>query len=159
MAQKPGYLPVFARALGGAAVKLSTKGKYGVKALFELAMHEGAGPVSLKLIAERQGLSEHYLEQLVAPLRKAGLVNSVRGAQGGYVLGRPAAQVSVGDILRVLEGPFEGDEGSAGADDAAEGVWAKVRDRLVAVVDALTLGELVEEARKEQAQRVPMYHI
>lgn len=142
-------------------MKLSTKGKYGVKALFELAMNEGAGPVSLKMIAERQGLSEHYLEQLVAPLRKAGLVNSVRGAQGGYVLSRPAAQVSVGDILRVLEGPFEADDARAGgAQDAlAEGVWAKVRDRIVAVVDALSLGDLVDEARKEQANRVPMYHI
>lgn len=142
------------------ALRLTTKGKYGVKALFELAMHQGAGPLPLKEIAERQGLSEHYLEQLVAPLRKSGLISSVRGAQGGYVLTRPASQVTVGDILRVLEGPLEPAEANAAAiGSPAEGVWERVRQRIVAVVDSITLAELVEQARRQQADRVPMYHI
>ncbi len=152
-------------------MKLSTKGRYGVKALFELAMHQGAGPLSLKAIAERQGLSEHYLEQLVAPMRKAGLVTSVRGAQGGYTLARPAEQISVGDIIRVLEGPI-GFSDCAAEDGAvptehcgryenclAHGVWGRVRDSIIAVVDNISLADLCEEARREQAKKTPMYHI
>lgn len=138
-------------------MKLSTKGKYGVKAMFELAMHEGAGPVSLKLIAERQNLSEHYLEQLAAPLRKAGLVSSVRGAQGGYVLARPAAEISVGDILRVLEGPLE--EQGESRPVRSVGVWERVQVRIVALVDSITLGDMVEEVKAEQSRQNLVYHI
>lgn len=151
-------------------MKISTKGRYGVKALFELAMHEGAGPVSLKTVAERQGLSEHYLEQLVAPLRKAGLVTSVRGAQGGYTLSRPASEITVGDVIRVLEGPIGYTECSTegvvasdycGRADScqAHGVWEKVTKAIIDVVDGITLADLCEEARREQANKVPMYHI
>lgn len=141
-------------------MKLSTKGKYGVKALFELAMLEGTGPVSLKTIAERQNLSEHYLEQLAAPLRKSGLIISVRGAQGGYVLSRPANQITVGAVIRVLEGPIgftdcatEGHSSpESAADDAVHGVWEKVTEQIISVIDSITLGDLVEQARNEQAK-------
>src|SRR5690242_1173163 len=85
-------------------MKLSTKGRYGVKAMLDLALHNSEGQVSLKSIAERQGLSENYLEQLFSALRKAGLVKSMRGAQGGYVLAMAAEEISVGAILRALEG-------------------------------------------------------
>ena len=151
-------------------LKLSTKGRYGVKALFELAFQQGSGPISLKTIAERQGLSEHYLEQLVAPLRKSGLVTSVRGAQGGYVLSRPPEQITVGDIIRVLEGPI-GITDCASEDCAnlehcgkadpclARGVWEKVRDSIINVVDSITLADLVKEAREEQEKQNLMYHI
>lgn len=149
-------------------MKLSTKGRYGVKALFELAMHEGTGPLSLKAIAEKQGLSEHYLEQLAAPLRRAGLVTSVRGAQGGYALARPASEITVGDIIRVLEGPIgvsdcATDDGSSPPDCAqnctVHGVWEKVRDAIVAVVDGISLADLVEAERNEQAKQNFVYHI
>lgn len=131
-------------------MKLSIKGRYGVKALFELALHHGAGPMSLKQIAERQNLSEHYLEQLAAPLRKAGLVSSVRGAQGGYVLARAPEQITVGDILRVLEGPVGFDTDESEGDGPGARVWEKVTRRLVDVIDAITLQELVDDARSEQ---------
>lgn len=148
-------------------MKLSTKGKYGVKALFELALHEGAGPMSLKTIADRQGLSEHYLEQLAAPLRKAGLITSVRGAQGGYVLARPGNQITVGDIIRVLEGPIgftdcavEGEPGpNCGANCVVHGVWEKVTQQIVTVIDSITLFDLAEQARSEQARESLMYQI
>ena len=150
-------------------MKLSTKGKYGVKALFELAMHQGNTPVSLKTIAERQDLSEHYLEQLVAPLRKAGLVTSVRGAQGGYMLARPAAQITVGDIIRVLEGPIGYadcateagvENGCEKADEClAHGVWEKVRDAIVKVVDGITLEDLCRQAREEAERQNLVYQI
>ncbi len=148
-------------------VKLSTKGKYGVKALFELAMYEGTGPVSLKSIAERQGLSEHYLEQLAAPLRKSGLIVSVRGAQGGYTLSRPASQISVGDVIRVLEGPIgftdcsvEGEPApDCAADCAVHGVWEKVTRQIISVIDSISLQDLVEQARSEQALQTLNFQI
>lgn len=88
-------------------MKLSTRGRYGVKAMFELALHYGGDPVSIKEIAERQSISEYYLEQLFSSLRKAGLVKSIRGAQGGYVLSRPPEEITIADIFNVLEGPIE----------------------------------------------------
>ena len=88
-------------------MKLSTKGRYGVKAMFELALNHGLDPLSIKTIAERQNISEYYLEQLFSGLRKAGLVKSIRGAQGGYILARDPKDISASDILNVLEGPIE----------------------------------------------------
>lgn len=88
-------------------MKLSTKGRYGLRAMIDLASHEEEGAVSIASISERQNISESYLEQLVRPLRKAGFIESVRGAGGGYVLAKPADSISVGDVLRVLEGGLE----------------------------------------------------
>ena len=85
-------------------MKLSTKGRYGLSAMIDLAVYSENEAVSLNSIAERQHISEGYLEQLMAKLKKAGLVTSIRGASGGYRLARPASEVSVGDILRALEG-------------------------------------------------------
>lgn len=120
--------------------------------MFELARHEGTGPLPLNVIAQRQGLSEHYLEQLIAPLRKAGLVSAQRGAQGGYLLARPAQDISVGDIIRLLDGPMQLPDASPEA--AVDRVWERVRDSVKAVVDTVSLADLVVEA-----QQAPMYFI
>ena len=85
-------------------MKLSTKGKYGLRAMIDLARYSEKEPVSIGSVAARQGISERYLEQLVALLKKAGLVKSIRGASGGYVLEKKPSEISVGDILRALEG-------------------------------------------------------
>ena len=85
-------------------MKLSTRGRYGLKAMVDLALAYGGGPVSTASLAAQQGVSEAYLEQLISALRKAGLVTSSRGAQGGYALSRPPEEINVGEILRVLEG-------------------------------------------------------
>jgi len=85
---------------------ISTKGRYGVRAMFELALQSDGAPVSIKSIAERQSISETYLEQLFQKLRQAGLLTSLRGAQGGYLLAKPPGEISVGDILKALEGPL-----------------------------------------------------
>jgi len=85
-------------------MKLTTKGRYGLNAMYDLAMSEGEGPQSVKAIAQRQRIPEAYLEQLICALKKAGLVVSVRGAQGGYRIARPAGEISIGQILRALEG-------------------------------------------------------
>ena len=89
-------------------MKLSTKGRYGLRAIVDLARFSEEEPVSISSISAREDISEGYLEQLMALLKKAGLVKSIRGAAGGYVLARPAGQISVGDVLRALEGRLRG---------------------------------------------------
>lgn len=84
-------------------MKLSTKGRYGLRAMIDLARYSEEEPVSISSIASRQDISERYLEQLVGLLKKAGLVQSIRGATGGYVLAKGAKEISVGDVLRALE--------------------------------------------------------
>ena len=114
-------------------MKLSTKGRYGLRAMIDLASHEEEGAVSIASISERQNISESYLEQLVRPLRKAGFIESVRGAGGGYVLAKPADSISVGDVLRVLEGGLEAvtcsvNEGLGGCDAADFCVTRSMRE-------------------------------
>lgn len=87
-------------------MKLSTRGRYGVRAMLELALHPGEGPIALQELAQRQGISAKYLEQLLIPLKASGLVTSVRGAKGGYMLAVAPDKVSLYDIVRTLEGPL-----------------------------------------------------
>ncbi|MDA8442097.1 MAG: Rrf2 family transcriptional regulator [Peptococcaceae bacterium] len=150
-------------------MRLSTKGRYGLKAMFDLAQHIGEGPVSLKNVAERQGISEHYLEQLISGLRKASLVKSVRGAQGGYTLARDASKITVGDIIRVLEGPIAPVECVAEEDpeicDKADccvtrRIWERVRDSIADVLDSVTLEDMVKDAeRLQRDENFYMYYI
>ena len=138
-------------------MKLSTKGRYGVVAMYDLAMHSGEGPISLKSVAARQQISEHYLEQLMGQLRKAGLVKSTRGAQGGYILVKKPSDVTVGDIIRVMEGPIapvdcllNNDPLAAGYCPKREkcvtrGVWQKVGESIAGVLDSITLLDLCNE--------------
>lgn len=137
-------------------MKLSTKGRYGVAAMYDLALHYGQGPISLKSVAQRQGISEHYLEQLMGTLRKAGYVKSVRGAQGGYTLTKDPTQITVGDIIRIMEGPIAPVDCllSEGTDNeyckragicVTRGVWAKVRDSIAQVLDSISLADLCRE--------------
>ncbi|MHB9094161.1 MAG: RrF2 family transcriptional regulator [Eubacteriales bacterium] len=150
-------------------MKISTKGHYGVQAMFDLAQHFGEGPISLKSVAERQDLSEHYLEQLIAGLRKAGLVKSVRGAQGGYILAREPAEIKIGDIVRVLEGPIapvecvngEDTEGCLKAEFCiTRNVWEKVKDSIEGVLDSITLADMCKDAERAKMNRnFYMYHI
>ncbi len=149
-------------------MKLSTKGRYGLKAMLDLAVHNSEGQVVLKSIAERQAISENYLEQLFAILKKAKLVKSIRGSQGGYVLATSADNISVGDILRALEGSLapvdcvaEGHPVSCSIYDCCvtKGIWEKIRDSINTVVDSTTLESLVEEYRKVRNQDNDTYYI
>ena len=148
-------------------MKLSTKGRYGVKAMFDLAQNYGSGPIPLNTIARRNNISEHYLEQLIAVLRKAGLVKSVRGAQGGYILSKSPETITVGDIIRVLEGPIapvdcvneDEPEHCENADFCiTRNIWAKVRDSVAQVLDSITLKDMLEESKNLQEQSY-MYYI
>ncbi|MFD1677741.1 cysteine metabolism transcriptional regulator CymR [Alicyclobacillus fodiniaquatilis] len=123
-------------------MKISTKGRYGLMLLVDLAQQEGSTPISLKSIAERQNLSEHYLEQLIAPLRNAGFVRSIRGAYGGYVLARSAQDIVVKDIIYTLEGPI-----TIVDDDFEDGLgvlWDRLRNAISDVLTEITLKDLVE---------------
>jgi Rrf2 family transcriptional regulator, cysteine metabolism repressor len=123
-------------------VKISTKGRYGLTIMIELAKNHGEGPMSLKTIAQANDLSEHYLEQLIAPLRNAGLVKSIRGAYGGYVLGDEPSKITSGDIIRVLEGPISPVEGIEDEEPAKRELWIRIRDAVKDVLDNTTLEDL-----------------
>jgi len=145
-------------------MKLSTKGRYGLRAVIDLAMHDNEDAVALSQIAERQGISMNYLEQLIAKLKKAGIVNGIRGAQGGYKLAVSADKISIGDILRALEGDLSpvdcseitGSEGSAvcvNSDSCVtKYVWKRISDSINEAVDGIMLSELVDESRRIQAE-------
>jgi Rrf2 family protein len=133
-------------------LKVSTKGRYGLRAVVDLAVNGKSGQVSLKSIAERQGVSENYLEQLFSSLKKSGLVKSIRGAQGGYMLARTTDKITVGDVLRSLEGslcPVDCiDQDLPTSCDRADScvtapVWIKLRDKINEVVDSFTIADLV----------------
>ena len=126
--------------------------------MYDLAVHYGEGPISLKSIAGRQEISEHYLEQLMSTLRKAGYVKSVRGAQGGYSLTKNPADISVGDVVRIMEGPIAPvdcllqDSTSQqycrrASTCVTRGVWAKVRDSINNVLDSITLADLCRDEK------------
>ncbi|WZL71490.1 Rrf2 family transcriptional regulator [Clostridiaceae bacterium 35-E11] len=149
-------------------MKLSTKGRYGVKAMFELALSYGEGPIALNNIAEKQNISIHYLEQLFSSLRKAGLVKSVRGAQGGYMLANKPENITVGDIIRTLEGPLapadcviEDDKKECYKADycVTRTIWQKIRDSINDVVDAITLQDMIDDHKKMNSNDSYMYYI
>ncbi len=123
-------------------MKISTKGRYGLTIMIELAKKHGEGPTSLKTIAQANDLSEHYLEQLIAPLRNAGFVKSIRGAYGGYVLAKGPTEISAGDIIRVLEGPISPVEGIEDEEPAKRALWMRIRDAVKGVLDNTTLEDL-----------------
>lgn len=136
-------------------MKISTKGRYSVTALYELALHYGEGPVPLKSVAQGQGLSENYLEQLMVPLRRAGIVKSIRGAQGGYMLAKSPAEITIGSIITTVEGPIAVVDCLLAEAGAAEqmcdracacvtrGIWEKVCDSISEVLESITLQTLL----------------
>ena len=139
-------------------MKLSTRGRYGLRALIDLAVNSETESVSISSIALRQGISEAYLEQLMAKLKKAGLVVSIRGAQGGYKLARPAKQISVGDVLRALEGNLDAVQCAGLSEEGCQGaqlcvskyVWQRINESIARTVDEIKLDTFVEESREAQ---------
>ena len=132
-------------------MKLSTRGRYGIHAMYDLALHADDGPQSIKAISEREGVPEAYLEQLIAVLKREKLVNSTRGAQGGYMLSRPPEEITVGDVLRAMEGGLNlvdclDEEDACGKSCACASriVWLKLRDGLNAIVDGITLRDMIQ---------------
>lgn len=140
-------------------MKISTKGRYGLRALIDLAQYSEIEPVSISSIATRQGISERYLEQLMTLLKKAGIIKSIRGAAGGYVLAKAVDEISVGDVLRALEGSLEPVECAAfGGNDSCEAaggcvtkyVWQRINESINNTVNEISLKQLVEESKTVQ---------
>ena len=139
-------------------MKISTKGRYALRLMLDVALHSHGAAVPLRDVALRQDISDKYLEQIVTQLSRAGLVRSVRGAGGGYILAKPAYEISVGDVLRALEGSLEpvdcaglDPEGGCKAADSCvtKYVWQRINESINHTVDEIMLSQLVEESRKK----------
>lgn len=144
-------------------MRISSKGDYGLRALFDLALHYGQGPVRSREIAERQAIDEHYLNQLLIQLRRAGLVQSLRGPQGGHQLARHPREVSLRAALQALEGPLlemaEGVPMPPQPNEAAvlASVWDGLRGAVETYLDHLTLDDLAQRKREQEGET--MYYI
>ncbi len=137
-------------------MKISTKGRYAVRLMLDLAQNDTGECIKVKDIASRQGISEKYLEQIIAILNKAGYVKSVRGAQGGYRLAKEPGEYTVGMILRLTEGSLapvaclEEDYGECVRLDTCEtlDVWRQLHEAICQVVDGVTVADLLEKRKK-----------
>ncbi|HPT86822.1 MAG TPA: Rrf2 family transcriptional regulator [Bacillota bacterium] len=146
-------------------MKISTRGRYGLRAMLDLAVFSRGEHVALNAIAERQNISENYLEQVFSILRKAGLVRSVKGAQGGYTLAMEPAQVTVGMILRALEGELavvDEENSGEGVESAMlsclqSNVWDPINASMNQVADSISLQDLVDSFNN--INEAPMYYI
>ena len=126
-------------------MKISTKGRYGLRLMVDLAVHYEQGLVPLKEIAVRQEISEKYLEQIMMQLNRSGLVRSVRGAQGGYCLAQPPESITVGAVLRVMEGSLAPVDCDRMDRCVTVTVWQKLKEAVEGVVDAITLRDLAND--------------
>ncbi len=139
-------------------MKLSTRTRYGVRAVLELAANQSTEPLRIKTIAHRQDISVKYLEQLMAVLKSAGFVRSIRGSKGGYILAKPANQIKLNDIFNALEGPvttvecLENENYCARvADCVTRQVWAEVQQAITNVLQSMTLQDLVDRAKDKRS--------
>ena len=145
-------------------MRVSTKGDYATRALQDLALHYDQGPVQIEGIARRQGLPLRYLEQVLLMLKRAGFLRSKRGVKGGYYLAKPPREITIGEILRALEGPVAPIFCvTAGAREvcpkegmcALQDLWGQVRDAVSKIVDTTTLEDISRRLRaKQEAARV-----
>ena len=147
-------------------MRLSTKGRYGARAMLDLALNFGKEPVLLRDIARRQEVSEKYLEHSISALRKAGLVRSIRGARGGYVLAKPPSEIRLSKIMEVLEGSMAPVDC---VDDArvchrvnlcvTRDIWAKMKEAVDNILESITLQDMVEQQKKKESSKAIVYDI
>ena len=147
-------------------MKLSTRGRYGLRALLDLALHQDEGLVPLKDIARRQEVSLPYLEHLITPLIAAGLVKSTRGARGGVVLFKPPSEIKLSEVVELLEGSIapvdcvnDPKVCHRSAFCVARDVWSEMKDAMSQVLDSTTMQDLVERQRQKGQPETEMYHI
>jgi Rrf2 family protein len=137
-------------------MKLSTRTRYGIRAIIEIAENSGRGPLQIRIIAKRQDISVKYLEQLMAILRSAGFVRSIRGARGGYILTKAPNQIKLSDVFDCLEGHVttvecveDKDYCGRAADCVVRQVWSQVQQAIKNVLQSITLQDLVDRAKAE----------
>ena len=134
-------------------MKISTRCRYGLRAILELAMEYGKGPLQIKIIAERQEISNKYLEQIMAILKSVGLVRSIRGAKGGYILAKEPKNIRISDVFVALEGPLltvdcvdHPEFCTRCTDCVTRHVWTEIQDSIMNVMTAITLQDLVDKS-------------
>ena len=148
-------------------MRISAKGEYAIKAMVDLALHDGPDLQPIQDIAARQSIPQRYLEQVLLQLKRSGFLYARRGSAGGYRLSRPPDQITVGALLRAVEGPSaeadaprRGGRGSAPEDSAGLGeLWREIESAVAAVVDRTTLEDLRRRAAERRSAARPMYHI
>ncbi|MBH1940620.1 Rrf2 family transcriptional regulator [Mobilitalea sibirica] len=147
-------------------MKISSKGRYGLRAMIDLILNSNNEQehVSLISIAQRQDLSKNYLEQVFAILRKTGIVKSVKGAQGGYILAKASSEITVGDVLRALEGDMSvyDEEESRLINNKIENcirnnIWNRLDEKIIEIIDGITLEDIVNEYKR--GEDMVMYYI
>jgi Rrf2 family iron-sulfur cluster assembly transcriptional regulator len=138
-------------------MRLTTKGRFAVTAMLDLALHDGKGPVTLAGISKRQCISLSYLEQLFGKLRRRNLVDSVRGPGGGYTIARPVAQVSVAEIIRAVDEPLDATQ-CGGRENCQEEqrcmtheLWSTLNDKMFEYLNSVKLSDLVAKQRERMA--------
>jgi Rrf2 family transcriptional regulator, cysteine metabolism repressor len=147
-------------------MKISTKIRYGTRAILELAWRYGEGPIDLKEVAGKQGISLKYLEQVIIPLRAAGLVKSVRGSRGGYSLAKRPSEVTLNDVIEILEGPVDLVEClkdpkvcPRSSFCVTRDIWGEVSVAIDGVFRSVTFEEMVRRKREKEGRVSPMYQI
>ncbi len=130
-------------------MRMSTKGRFAVNALIDLALREAAGPVALATISARQQVSLSYLEQLFSRLRREAIVESRRGPGGGYALGRPATEITVADIVTAVDDPPEALDAGAADNGLSQSLWLRLRATMLQHMATITLESLVEEHKAQ----------
>jgi len=147
-------------------MKLSTKGRYGTRALLDLALRHGEGPILLKDIAQRQQISLRYLQHLLTPLVAGGIVRSTRGAKGGVLLSKSPAEIKLSEVIQLLEGPIAPVECvinpmvcSRSKLCVARDIWGELKESMKRVLESITLQDLVERQGKKEQPGPAMYYI
>jgi Rrf2 family protein len=147
-------------------MKISTKIRYGARAMLELASHYGEGPIELKEIANKENISLKYLEQVIIPLRTAGLLKSVRGSKGGYALAKPPSEICLNEMVEILDGPLSLIECLHDPKICrrvptcvTREIWKEVFDAINGIFRSVTLEDLVNRKREKEGLVPPMYQI
>jgi len=147
-------------------MKISTRIRYGTRALLQLASRYGEGPIELKDIAKNESISLKYLEQLIVPLRTSGLVKSVRGSKGGYALAKSPSQIRLRDLVEALEGPVNlvdclrnPEECQRVSFCVSREIWGQVSQAITGIFESITLEDMVKRKREKEGLNPPMYQI
>ena len=140
-------------------MNISVKGEYALQAIFDLACQDSGEPVKIAEIAKRQKIPQKFLERILAGLKQGGFVESRRGAEGGYLLARPADQITVGQVLRFVDGSRSAKSPTRRTDHPFRHLWQRVDEAVSRVIDRTTFAELVRSWRESQARYVPNWEI
>jgi Rrf2 family protein len=150
----------------GAAMKLSTKGQYGTRALLDLALYPGEGPIPIKDVAQRQEIPLQYLEHLMTPLIRGGIVRSVRGVRGGVWLAKLPQEIRLSEVIQLLEGSIAPVECVVNPEVCSRSrlcvtrdIWSEIKEAMNGVLESITLQDLVERHRKKEQPEPAMYYI